>query len=672
MRICIIGKFPPIQGGVSMRTYWTAHGLAARGHEVHVVTNAKEVRPPFRMYMRAGDWGRCEAVYDRGSVTVHWTDPVDDSQFYIPMASPYVSKLASVAARVNSDFPYDIIFSHYLEPYGVAAHLAAKMTGVPHVVRMAGSDAGRLWHHPQFEALYDHILTSAEIVIAAGMVFERAIQRGVAADRIAYGGEFVLQDDLFTPDGPTLDLSALRNEVEGDPHFRRHQWGDLEPQRPHFGVYGKLGESKGSYALLAAMHRLKHEGLEVGLVALAHGEPSIERRFRARARKLGLVDHIHQIPFLPHWRVPEFVRGCIGVCCLEQDFPIAFHTPIIPREVLLCGACLVSSIELIRKFPTCGRMVDGYNCVAIDDVNDVGALAERLASIVQDPKPVASVGARGRAFAQDLQKGVPFTTTLEDLFQTAIARQRVPLTMRRSVDETANQPGEGRFPYTQIAETALDKVRGSRKAVQPGRLIDLARARQSLAAVEKAVVNGHADLHFLLPAIRVEIAVAVAESEADGAAPAKGVDPCFRMRIGRWAMGEDDLARLVPVRDPCLRVLEFDCDVSQFGMQTATTYSSAPSVSRSYIVVFGRSDHGRRDPLLVDILTAKILDLSDGSRTASEVARHLTPEGDASQIESRLKWIENLFVWGLVALQDDRIGPIDGQTNGSIRKIFVN
>ncbi len=63
MRICIIGKFPPIQGGVSMRTYWSAHGLAARGHEVHVVTNAKEARAPFRMYMRPEDWKRCEATY---------------------------------------------------------------------------------------------------------------------------------------------------------------------------------------------------------------------------------------------------------------------------------------------------------------------------------------------------------------------------------------------------------------------------------------------------------------------------------------------------------------------------------------------------------------------------------------------------------------------------------
>ena len=47
MRICIIGKFPPIQGGVSMRTYWTAHALAMHGYEVHVVTNAKEAQARF-------------------------------------------------------------------------------------------------------------------------------------------------------------------------------------------------------------------------------------------------------------------------------------------------------------------------------------------------------------------------------------------------------------------------------------------------------------------------------------------------------------------------------------------------------------------------------------------------------------------------------------------------
>src|SRR5437667_5657364 len=203
-----------------MRTYWSAHGLAARGHEVHVVTNAKEAASPYRMYMRAQDWTRCEATYGTGSVTVHWTDPVDRSQFYIPMASPFVSKLAGTAAGVHSERPFDVIFSHYIEPYGVAGYLAAEMTGVPHVVRTAGSDAGRLWHHPQLEALYDHVLRSAEVVIAVGVVAERAVQRGVAPDRITFGGPFVIPEDVFNPVGPALDLASLRTAVEKDPDFR--------------------------------------------------------------------------------------------------------------------------------------------------------------------------------------------------------------------------------------------------------------------------------------------------------------------------------------------------------------------------------------------------------------------------------------------------------------------
>ena len=201
MKICIIGKFPPIQGGVSMRTYWSAHALAARGHEVHVVTNAKEAQAPYRMHMRAEDWRRCEGSYEKGSVTVHWTDPVDRSQTYIPMASPFVSKLAGLAARVHSEHHLDVIFSQYLEPYGVAGHLAAGITGLPHVARMAGSDAGRLWHHPQFESLYDHVLRSCEAIVGAGVVAERALQRGVASERIGVGGGFVVPEDLFTPNG---------------------------------------------------------------------------------------------------------------------------------------------------------------------------------------------------------------------------------------------------------------------------------------------------------------------------------------------------------------------------------------------------------------------------------------------------------------------------------------
>src|SRR5260370_41462461 len=114
-----------------------------------------------------------------------------------------------------------------MEPYGVAGHLVGQMTGAPHVVRMAGSDAGRLWRHPQFEALYDHVLQAAEAVIAAGTVAQRAVARGVDPKRIAFDGGVVVPEDLFAPDGHTLDLAALRAPGEYQRTPRDILWGEF-------------------------------------------------------------------------------------------------------------------------------------------------------------------------------------------------------------------------------------------------------------------------------------------------------------------------------------------------------------------------------------------------------------------------------------------------------------
>src|SRR5262249_40393589 len=144
--------------------------------------------------MRDEDWGRCGASYGSGSVTVHWTDPVDRSQTHIPMASPFVSKLVSLAADAHREQPFDVVHSFYMEPYGIAAHLVAQMVQRPHVVRMAGSDAGRLWHHPQFAPLYDHVLRSADAVLASGDVSRRAVAREIDPARIFLGGNFAVPE----------------------------------------------------------------------------------------------------------------------------------------------------------------------------------------------------------------------------------------------------------------------------------------------------------------------------------------------------------------------------------------------------------------------------------------------------------------------------------------------
>jgi glycosyltransferase involved in cell wall biosynthesis len=642
MRICILGKYPPIQGGVSVRTYWSAHRLAARGHDVVVVTNALESTPPFRLHMGPEDWARCAGDYGRGRVTVHWTDPVDSSQAYLPMASPFVSKLATITAALHAEKPFDVIFSHYLEPYGVAGYIAAQMTGAPHVVRMAGSDSGRLWRHPQLGLLYDHVLRSAQAVIATGVVKERALARGVQPARIAPAEAFAVPEDVFTPLGRGMDFSALRSELAQDPDLKEGWWGEFKVDRPYFGVFGKLGEKKGSFALLAAMQRLKQQGLEVGLVAMAHGRPEIEEKFRDEIRARGLVDRVLQIPFLPHWRVPEFLRGCLAVCCLEQDFPIVHHTPIIPLEVLMCGKCLVGSAEVIRKLPDYERLPHGYGCVAIEDVNNVDRLSRALAAIAEDPAPAAAVGARGYAFARALQSQGTFPEALEHILIAAAAGEDVvdapDSTLMPDEDESDN-----RFLLTRLA-AAMPEFRGDDGTAD----IDLAGARQVLARVERQC-DGTPRFAALAAAIRVEMAVAAAAS-APARRPSKGAS-CFSPAAARWALDEGDIGASFPIRDHEIELLAFDHDISTFcDARRLEDLPVTPVARPSYMVVF--AGEGAREPVVVDLLTARILELSDGTRTVRDIIAQLKLENALSAgIGDELGWIETLFIEGLVRLR---------------------
>jgi glycosyltransferase involved in cell wall biosynthesis len=448
MRICIIGKFPPIQGGVSMRTYWAAHGLAKLGHSVHVVTNAAEAGAPCRMHMRAQDWARCNARYGAGSVQVHWTEDYGARQSHIPQASAFVTKLASLALEVARAHAVEVVYSHYTEPYSVAGHLVARSARIPHVARTAGSDAGRLWSLPQFASLYSEIYRSAHALITNPSVTQKMIDAGVPPSRLAQDGESVRLDEIFTPQGPALDVEGLRRDVRAaeDPGLRELLFGEFDPALSYFGIYGKLGRTKGTYALLRAVKELKEEGAAAGLLVLAHEFPA-SAAFREAVAASGLQERVCQLPFVPHWRVPEFILRCVAVCCLEQDFPIAFHTPAVAREVLTCGGCLVGSMEVVRKLPLAHKLVDGYNCVALADVNDTASLKRGLRCVLDEPERVAEMRQRAREHGAELDRDNAFPRKLESILSDIVQTGRL---RPENVRPAARALPEAREPFSRL------------------------------------------------------------------------------------------------------------------------------------------------------------------------------------------------------------------------------
>ena len=94
---------------------------------------------------------------------------------------------------------------------------------------------------------------------------------------------------------------------------------------------------------------------------------------------------------------------------------------------------------------------------------------------------------------------------------------------------------------------------------------------------------------------------------------------------------------------------------------TAAEFPASPTPRRSYIIAFARSSGERRSPLLVDRVTARILELSDGTRTAAKIIRHLHQESGKSAMDDDLNWIENLFVNGFIHLRDLRVDAAVGE-----------
>jgi hypothetical protein len=189
LRICFVGKYPPIEGGVSAQTYWAARGLAERGHEVHVVTNAAEVEDTYRVAIDDDDMDDYEPVYPEngGFVKVYRPERSGPRMSHIPWANPFVSKIAGMATQVVREYDCQVLVAYYFEPYAVAGHLAASWTGVPLLVQHAGSDLERLMRIPELAATYKEILRAADRVMTRPLLFQRFEGLGVRREALRVG-----------------------------------------------------------------------------------------------------------------------------------------------------------------------------------------------------------------------------------------------------------------------------------------------------------------------------------------------------------------------------------------------------------------------------------------------------------------------------------------------------
>ena len=206
MNICIIGKYFPIQGGVSKDNVWMAYVLVKAGFHVHIVTNAEEVEPQYRCL----NWSQFPFSQQEwtGTFMIH-TSSKEARRHYIPYANPFVTKLAAIATDVITTYQCDLIYSYYLEPYALAGYLASQWTGVPYGLRHAGSDVGSLFQSSELQTAYRNVIRSADYVIATPATFRSFLHLGVAKEKLYLPSRYSLPTDFFSPDIAPLDVNAF-------------------------------------------------------------------------------------------------------------------------------------------------------------------------------------------------------------------------------------------------------------------------------------------------------------------------------------------------------------------------------------------------------------------------------------------------------------------------------
>ena len=399
MRIAIIGKFPPIQGGVSARTYSVAHELAARDHDVAVITNASEVERTHRHILLADDM---PLLRQRGrrSIELYESEPLLP-ETHIPHDPAFATRLLGLSLDVCSRASYDLVVGWYLEPYGVIATVVGQVLGRRVLLLHAGSDVGRLSHNRDLASAFRWALSHTVI----------ATPRHLAGRLRTLGAEAIL---LLGTQGrlPDTHLSGTETFEFGPYHLAGQNYfptallerqasrvreHDAGHDRPIVAVYGKVGETKGTFDLVAALAFLARAGTDFTFAAVVSGTVGSVRAFVAAVSAEPMLgERTILLPPLPAWRVAGFLRRCDIVCFLERDFAVDFHAPIVPREVLAAGACLVCSSEIAEKQPFRTSLVDGRNFVEIRDPREVGALTSRLRDLFENPAARRDIGRRGK------------------------------------------------------------------------------------------------------------------------------------------------------------------------------------------------------------------------------------------------------------------------------------
>jgi len=267
-------------------------------------------------------------------------------------------------------------------PYGIAGFIAKSITGKPQILRHAGSDISKLFVSSSYNTLFQKVFQNVDKIVTIPPMKQTFLSLGVPESKITFDEKVSIDTKAFNPEVLTFPLSE---------HIEREI-----PECPIITFIGKINyywKTKGLTELVEAVKEIKSDFL---LLFVANGKGLVE--FQNLIRESNLDKRSIFIDFVPPWKIPSIIKLSTCVVVPERDFPIQNHMPILPREVMAVGKCLILSEELYNK--RCyGDLTDGENVLLIDPKN-TKQFKMIIENIIKDPDIALRIGQNACKFSR--------------------------------------------------------------------------------------------------------------------------------------------------------------------------------------------------------------------------------------------------------------------------------
>lgn len=278
----------------------------------------------------------------------------------------YAASIAPFVARLRGK--YDVVLGSWAYPDGFAAVVAARLLGVPAVVKLHGSDINVIAKLPGPRKLTAWALSQAARVVAVSRALaDEVIDMGVPRDKVAIVMNGV-DGELFHP----RDREAARRELG-------------LPAGPLAVYVGNLKEVKGVQDLPAAWAHTLREVPDATLAVV--GDGPLRGQLSAAMAQYG--DRVRMIDAQPLTRVPSYMAAA-DVLVLPSHHE---GTPNVVLEALACGRRVVATaVGGIPDLLTTSRL---GTLVPPRDPEALGVALSHAVRASYDPGEVARLGARG-------------------------------------------------------------------------------------------------------------------------------------------------------------------------------------------------------------------------------------------------------------------------------------